>query len=355
MEYTKDRCCEEAREPMDLLPTPQNTQAISATGTSLPIPPPQPRAAATLVTLPPEILTEILRRVCKHDEPLKPEQWLPRSTKFAHDTPFNTSNFGRYRHPVRVNGRLDPALAAVDLANTCRAISRILGEDCPMYKYNSFEFRDMKAMLTYLVAITPERRNAIKSIRVLYDYGSEPTPALIILSTCKALERLELDITIMSKFFDTGVFSFSEAPGYAELMKLRGVDIKLVYSEEGTHWNLIHDVLVTVRHSLLPLDPRDVEDLRAEVHLLNETINAVTKVARPPIPIYTANELQAAADTAGIPGLVFNAPPSTLIAPAQQNHDIAGPSGNELSPQPFEIPTEAQNWYAADNDPADWE
>ncbi|KAH6718732.1 hypothetical protein BKA61DRAFT_669070 [Leptodontidium sp. MPI-SDFR-AT-0119] len=366
MEFSRNH--EDATEPMDVVATNQNTFPALTMGiaglslASFTAVAPQPRPRQTLTSMPPEILFDILRRACTHHEPIKPHQWLPGSTKFAHDTLYTNSTNGIYRHPARVNGRLDPALAAVDLMKTCRAIGKIIIEDCLMYKDNEFEFRDMKSMLTYLVAITPERRNAVRSIRVLYDYACNPAPAFVILSTCKRLRHLELDITVMSKFFEPTVFSFDQAPGYAELVKLRGVAVKLVYAEEGTHWNFIHDVLVKVRHTVIPptpVDPQDVENLYTEVSLLNDSINALTNVARPSTPIYTVDELQIAAEQATIPvrefGTPSGQPSSILCAPAQQDEDMTGGSSDLESPEPaFEIPTEAQAWYAADDDPSDW-
>ncbi|KAG4438225.1 hypothetical protein IFR05_006298 [Cadophora sp. M221] len=365
MDFSRDR--EEATESMDVVTTDRDTignvivMAIERLSITAVKPQPQIKLQQWLLRLPSEILSNILSLACTHDKPIKPYQWLPGSTKFTHDTIYTSSTYGIYRHPARVKGRLDPALAAVDLAQTCRAIGNIVVGDCLMYKHNEFEFHNTITMLTYLVALTPERRNAITSIRVLYDFACEPAPAFVILSTCKKLRHLELDITVMSRFFRPGVSSFDQAPGYAELVSLRGVTVKLVYSEEGIHWNFIHDVLLNVRHTVPPLEPfhpQDVEDLRHEVRLLNESINEITNVAHPQTPIYTVDELQAAADRAAMPARPFGTPhghPSTLDTPAQQDVDMIDfSSGSESSEPDFEIPTEAREWYSADYDPIDW-
>lgn len=195
-----------------------NPSGVAATPSTI-APPTAPRVPRTLLTLPTEVLSDILLRASTHDEPIAPEQWLTGSLEFAHGSPWiESSAMGAYRHPAPIGCRLNPALSAVEVAKTCKTINKIVSEDHLMYKANKFEFRSMKEMLTYLVAISPERRDAIKSVRVFYDYQSDPAAALTILSACKGLRYLELDTTIMSNFFKPNVTAFDQAPGYAELI-----------------------------------------------------------------------------------------------------------------------------------------
>ncbi|KAL2066946.1 hypothetical protein VTL71DRAFT_1370 [Oculimacula yallundae] len=304
-----------------------------------------PRPKPTLQTLPQEILSQILRYACTNVGSIKPEQSLPRSSQFAHENPYVSSRLaGIYRHPVRYNGRLPSALTAVELGFTSRLVSKIVREEFFLYKENTFDFLDMKSMLTYLVAILPERRNAIKSIRVQYDFTAncEPAAALTILSACEGLKYLELDITLLARYFNPNVRSFDKVPGYNELVKLRGVEVKLVFGEDAPSWSFIHTVLYNVRS--LPITnviPEVVADLRTEVKLVNEEINKITTVARSPTPLYSVGELQAAADHAKLPSRVFNPPPGQSFypgAPLQQKKTItAGP----LTTAPPETPKEA--------------
>ena len=205
-------------------------------------------------------------------------------------------------HPARVSGGLQPALTAVELSYTCKVISAIVTGDLLLYKNKNFEFRNAVSMLTYLVALSPERRNAIKSIRLMRNFNN-CAPTMKILSTCLGLKRLEIDITTMGEHFqhlNLQVPQFETTEGYAAVIKLRGVEVKLVYDDTSSRRNFMITVLVQYRPFLRPLRPEHVESLRNEVVALQDAINAHTRLPRPPVPTYTAEQLQEAADQANL-------------------------------------------------------
>ncbi|PVH78724.1 hypothetical protein DL98DRAFT_655930 [Cadophora sp. DSE1049] len=161
------------------------------------------------------------------------------------------------------------------------------------------------SMLTYLVALSPERRNAIKAIHFMHDFN-DPAPALKILSACQRLEHLGFNITLMSRHFNhtsLHVPRFEKADGYAELK---------------------------YRHFFMPFRPEHVETLREEVIALQDAINAHTTGPRSPIPTYTINQLQRAAEMAYLRPRVFNPgsghPASTLSKDAPQTQSSVGDS-----------------------------
>jgi hypothetical protein len=154
--------------------------------------PHQSQEGSLLLSLPTELQIKIYIFASKHTEAIKPEKWLPRSSKFAHDSRYSTMcwNYRNYTYrsnPARMNGRLPEALTAVDLSTTCRSIYNIVLGDFLLYKLGDFEFRYTNDMLAYIIAIHPRRRNAIRNISVFYDYPGDDESAFTILSLCHGL------------------------------------------------------------------------------------------------------------------------------------------------------------------------
>ncbi|CZS91055.1 uncharacterized protein RCO7_01421 [Rhynchosporium graminicola] len=300
------------------------------------------QSGPTLLDLPTELLSTILNYACIHRGHIKPEQFTPGSTQFSHEYPLNVNRNGIIiRTPaIDTYGRRHVALTAIankyltgpllifrssiQLSQTCRRINDIVINDFLFYKHNRFDFFDTASLLKYLVVLLPERRNAIRSIRVHWDcnMGSQAAAAFTILSTCRGLKYLELDITLLAPFFEfeSEIRSFRSAPGWTELMKLRGVNVKLVYAEKDHYgWNFISDVLTVVYGSRYAPYGLLEGNLCLQEQLMNwnRKINTRTNnlhCPRQPQSSYTIKEREAA-NKAGMNHHTFNYPPGLDFFP----------------------------------------
>ncbi|KAE8445840.1 hypothetical protein EG329_012763 [Mollisiaceae sp. DMI_Dod_QoI] len=193
------------------------------------------RQTPTLLALPDELQAKVYGFACTHSGLIKPELWLPGSSKFAHDKVYTTLHWGQcIRDPVRINGCMPEALSAVDINLACKKIHSIVDGENLFYKLNSFEFRNPLCMLHYLKALPSHRRQALKNVIVLWDYLTFLVPALTVLSTCTGLRHLSIDITLMAKYFATpSATVFDRAPGFDKLISLRGLEsLTITYGED---------------------------------------------------------------------------------------------------------------------------
>jgi hypothetical protein len=243
-----------------------------------------------------EIKLNILAYACTNPEPIKPEQWLPGTNTFAHNTPWTTSTFNKvYRDSARENGRLPAALAAVDLMLTNKDINNLVDGESLFYKYNTFQFNNLKSMLKYLVSLTPKRRDAIRAISVTWDM-IDAASAFAILSKCRCLRSLSLDITLLDRHFEMGVMS---TPGIDNLMGLRGLhSLELIYGDVGG-WNLVHQVIVVNRnHDEVTLDL--LQEFREEVaEFEKQLVEAVTSQTKDDSRI-SGDDITLAVESAGV-------------------------------------------------------
>ena len=121
-------------------------------------------------------------------------------------------------------------------------------------------------MLAYLTAILPRQRNAIRNISVLNDC-CHPDPAFTVLSLCNRLRNLTINISWMDWWI--GVRSFADAPGYATLIKLRGLrSLSLSF-----HENFIDSVLCRTRKLTITED--NEKALQDKVALLQQNIKVL--------------------------------------------------------------------------------
>ncbi|KAE9376568.1 hypothetical protein N431DRAFT_501404 [Stipitochalara longipes BDJ] len=146
---------------------------------------------------------------CTHNNTIMPEQFAPGLAKFSlridHVAPLIP---GFCPSLTRHQGALLQELSAFDITITCRTIHNLVEGDKIFYAVNEFEFCNTQALLNYLVALPSNRRNAIRSIKVKYDYHGMPTAAFIMLAVCYGLKHL---------------LSISQAPGYPQLVALKGL------------------------------------------------------------------------------------------------------------------------------------
>jgi len=172
-----------------------------------------------------------------------PEKFAPGSTKFSlrldRTLPLVP---GSCPALTRYQGALPQELSAYDIMRTCHRIHDIMDGDNLFHAENNFEFCNTRAMLNYLVALPSSRRNAIRSIKVKYDYHGIPGAAFLMLAVCHGLKHLSLDIFGMTNFFNPYLTHFSQAPGYQQLMALRGLNsLNLVHGSQS--WSVVDEIL----------------------------------------------------------------------------------------------------------------
>jgi hypothetical protein len=195
-------------------------------------------ASPAFMNIPTELRSKILSLACTHDHSIMPQQLAPGSARYSLSTgPSAPWGTGYCPALTRKNGALPPELSAFDIERTCQTAYDIVHGDKLFYAKNEFEFCSMQSLLDYLVVLPSDRRNAIRSVRVRYDYLGALVAAFLMLAVCYGLENLTLDIRGMTNFFDPGLTHFSQAPGYTQLTALRGLkSVKLDFGNNG--WNL---------------------------------------------------------------------------------------------------------------------
>ena len=149
-----------------------------------------PRTAC-FITMPTEILTKILSFACTHSETIMPEQFAPGLAKFSlRLDPTLPLVPGSCPALTRHRGALPQELSAFDITRTCHMMHELVDGDHIFYANNHFEFSNQQALLKYLVALPSSRRNAIRSIKVKYDYHGIPAAAFLMLTVCYGLNHL---------------------------------------------------------------------------------------------------------------------------------------------------------------------
>ena len=285
-----------------------------------------------------------------------PQQFAPESATFSlqagRAAPWGT---GYCPALTRKDGALPKALSAFDIARTCRTIHDMIEEDNMFYTKNEFEFISTQDLLNYLVALPSRRRNAIRSIRVKYDYLRVPVSAFTILAVCYRLESLSLDISGMTNFFDPDGTDFSHAPGYAQMMTLRGLkSFKFLYGKNG--WTLIDDILARIPHAWV--SENESESEKALLRLLQQLeykIGQVLSKPRPTSSLISAGELEMVMNQAGV-GVWGDTINNALTSASQANsglslqHQYNMIQGFNSAANPVEQPplSETEEWQVLD-------
>ncbi|KAH8789133.1 hypothetical protein BGZ57DRAFT_949882 [Hyaloscypha finlandica] len=240
----------------------------------------KPAPKACFMAMPEEILARILSYASTHDGTIMPEQFAPGSTKFSLQAdPAAPLGTGYCPALTRKKGALPAELSALDVARTCKTFHDIVDGDKMFYTNNTFEFISTQFLLNYLAALPSERRNAIRSLKVKYDYHGVPAAAFIVLAVCYGLEHLILDIGGMTNFFNPGLTNFSQAPGYAQLMALRGLkSVKLAYGNKS--WTLIDDILA--RNPRAWVSQEKAESEKAVLRVLKQLENNINGATTQP-------------------------------------------------------------------------
>ncbi|PMD22188.1 hypothetical protein NA56DRAFT_718903 [Hyaloscypha hepaticicola] len=308
------------------------------------------------MSIPTELQSKILSLACAHHETIIPQQFAPGSAKFTlQDSPASHWENGFWLPLTRKDGALPKALSAFDITRTCRKIHDMIEGDNMFYTENEFEFFGTQDLINYLVALPSRRRNAIRSIRVKYDYLRVPVSAFTILAVCYRLENITLDITGMTNFFDPDATDFSQAPGYAQLMTLRGLkSFKLVYGNKT--WTLMDDILARIPNAWVSENQAESEkSLLRSLQQIEHNIGQAISQPRPINPLISAGELGAAMNQAEVRvwGDTIN---NALAPPTQANsglslqvqHNVT--EGVSTAANPIDQPrlSETEEWQVLD-------
>lgn len=258
-----------------------------------------------LLGTPREIQQKIYGYIAKNDGPIIPEQWLPGSSLFTHDSRWS---FGKVmRGPTGNEGHKPEELSIFNLAKACRQLHRETEATGLFYRINRFEFRDMKAMHIYLAALRRHRkfrRQWMTNITMPYDNFINPELPITLLATLPNLTTLNFDISLMAKYFRSATkIENVEVPGIRQLRKLRGLtNFNLIYhkiSNNHSEWYFTKMVILHTRK-----EPRITDKLKASLQLEVDQFEqflrtSVTDNAHTNNHI-TQDEIDIAVDAAGI-------------------------------------------------------
>lgn len=145
-------------------------------------------------------------------EDIVPRQSTRHSYKFcwgqAHEHHFSTNN-GESRVDLSPIGN---QLTVVQLERSCYSIRKDLEYHSVFYKLNTFRFYHSDDLLRYLVSITPEKREQLRSISLelsipsaAFGIAGVRAPSLALLEQCTGVENLALIVDIRSHYARHGL------------------------------------------------------------------------------------------------------------------------------------------------------
>jgi hypothetical protein len=208
------------------------------------------------VKLPEEIKQKIFAFAVALEEPIRPSQVKNRSNKF-----FWSESQRQVKEKGKEKDKVSSTLTVVQLSKVSRQIYEEVIRTYIFYTVNQFEFRDLNGLITYLIAITPFRLKAIRSIKCQFPrfyWGRDRNAvAFNVLTACEDLQNLEFS-------FDVGEFylSYNDATslsGYKQLLTaVRGLKtLKLTVSEPHLvntfHYSQYKEGSKTFRDALEPI------------------------------------------------------------------------------------------------------
>jgi hypothetical protein len=144
--------------------------------------------------LPPEVRNHIWKLCVTVDNPIFPIQLCHKSNKFI----CSSSQIVQDENGIskKTISAVKP-LTALQLAQVCHRIYDEVSNTHLFYSVNEFNFRNAQAsnLITYLLAITEPRRNAIRSIACEWQrYHRDSAQMFTVLAACKSLQILDLKI-----------------------------------------------------------------------------------------------------------------------------------------------------------------
>ncbi|KAH8821617.1 hypothetical protein F5884DRAFT_850836 [Xylogone sp. PMI_703] len=143
-----------------------------------------------LLSLPWEVREQIWEYAVSVPSPIEPRQLCPRSNKFIW-SPKQIEDRGR---EMQINVSNAPPLVAVQLSMVCKRIYQEVAGRHVFYKVNHFKFNeDAKNTIAYLIAITNNRLEAIRSISAFWSPYEPKMPELFTaMNRCENLRHLSL-------------------------------------------------------------------------------------------------------------------------------------------------------------------
>ncbi|KAI9049186.1 hypothetical protein LZ554_007033 [Drepanopeziza brunnea f. sp. 'monogermtubi'] len=155
----------------------------------------------TFLRLPSEIKKRIYELATTLDKPITPIQLAYGSNKFLwslDQVTFNENGYGIIKDPSLV-----APLAAVSLSTVCKEMYTDVSLTHMFYTNNVFDFTSYRSdVLTYLVAITQPRRDAIKTISMYWHFEPfwgrklwDMPETWTLIDSCEGLKSLQLNFS----------------------------------------------------------------------------------------------------------------------------------------------------------------
>jgi hypothetical protein len=143
-----------------------------------------------------EIRQKIWNYAVKHDTPVSPKQVKDRSNKFW---PYHKITPAPVTAKVKAEAEdkqlTETLITAAQLSRACHQIYDEVAGTGLFYQINELTFVSFNDMLAYLVAITPVRKNAIRSVIIKWNHDRWTMKhAITMLATCQGLRNLEITI-----------------------------------------------------------------------------------------------------------------------------------------------------------------
>jgi hypothetical protein len=217
-----------------------------------------------------EIRQKIWNYAVKHDKAIYPKQVQQSSNKFWPYKKITTPNPTAKAKVQAEDTQLpEPLITAAQLALTCHQIYDEVAGTGLFYKLNEITFANLQDMLLYLVAITPIRRNALRSVIIEW-HGSRTAirHGMTMLATCEGLQRVQIKVT-WPYYLRWGLRYWRTDGSFENLAELRGLE-SFTLSEKGPD------------EINLPHFPGDItgKERIAEVASMSEEIEAFVKQPR---------------------------------------------------------------------------
>ncbi|KAJ5043023.1 uncharacterized protein L3040_004411 [Drepanopeziza brunnea f. sp. 'multigermtubi'] len=195
---------------------------------------PPKKVKRTFLRLPPEIKKRIYELATTLDKPITPIQLATGSNKFLWSIDQVTFNKNGCR--IIKDPSLVAPLAAVSLSAVCKEMYTDVSLTHMFYTNNVFDFTSYRSdVLTYLVAITQPRRDAIKTISMYWHFVPfwgrklwDMPEIWTLIASCEGLKSLQLNFSnyYMNQFLTSGRTLTRALAGLKEAkVAVRGLDL----------------------------------------------------------------------------------------------------------------------------------
>jgi hypothetical protein len=226
-----------------------------------------------------EIRQKIWNYAVKHDTPICPKQVKDRSNKFWPSGPKVATIPSAQPDEVQP---LEDSITAVHLSLTCHQIYDEVAGTGLFYQINEMTFVSFDDMLAYLVAITPIRRNAIRSVGIKWSHDRWTSKhALTMLATCEGLRKLEVKVHSSMRWlwgynYWRNGFQDNLTSDLRGLESFKLVETRIVQPTLEPDFALL----------LSPPSPEaDIEKRRAELETRSREIEAIVTRPRRAVPL----------------------------------------------------------------------